>query len=286
MCALVLTALIVALHVYRATRAGGLWRDEVGTVNTATMPSMPALWASLAHSTPPALPYLVVRLWSVVLALGTSDASLRLLGALEGVGLLLALWIGRFLLGSWVPMLSLALLALNPTILIWGDSPRGYGLGAAWIVLAYGALFRALRAPSGGRVALAAVMAILAVQSVFENTPLLLAFGVAGCVWCLSLGLWRRALLSLGIGALAALTLLPYVPIVTDYRAHDIVVPSAFRFSRVGGRVLAAMGARSAWLTGGWIVAATAAVIGAVRLAMARGRSDREPDPRATLFHV
>ena len=35
-CALALTTLIAFLHVYRASQAGGLWRDEVSTIGAAS----------------------------------------------------------------------------------------------------------------------------------------------------------------------------------------------------------------------------------------------------------
>jgi hypothetical protein len=286
-CALLLTLLIVLLHVYRATRAGGLWRDEVGTVTTATMPSIPALWESLTHSTPPALPYLVVRLWSMGLGLGTGDASLRVLGALQGIGLLLALWVSRSLFGSWVPWLSIALLLLNPTVIQWGDSPRGYGLGAIGILLAYATLWRALNAPTPRRVALAIGMAILSVHTLFENAPLVFAIGVAGAWVCFERGQSRRAALSLGIGAVAALTLLPYVPIIDSYRTHDIVVPSSTDLPQMLSRVAAAFSAGEAWLTWGWLAAGTIGIVGAIRtVATRRDESEGHERRDATRFHL
>src|SRR5690348_3477214 len=64
LCALALTAFIVFLHVHRAMQAGGLWRDEVTTLATATLPSLSDVWASQIYARPPLLPYGVVRMWA------------------------------------------------------------------------------------------------------------------------------------------------------------------------------------------------------------------------------
>jgi hypothetical protein len=47
------------------------------------------------------------------------------------------------------------------------------------------------------------------VQCLYQNAPLLLGIGLGGAAACLSNGHRRRAALVLGIGALAALSMLP-----------------------------------------------------------------------------
>src|SRR5262249_48626236 len=111
-----LTGLILVLHVYRAVCAGGFWRDEIGTLTPATQPTLSALWAKLDYSTPPALPYVAVRLWTTYLGFGTSDASLRVFGLLGGLTLLAAIWWASRLAGMRRPMLLLAFFAANGAV--------------------------------------------------------------------------------------------------------------------------------------------------------------------------
>ena len=59
--ALSLTALAVVLHVEFARHAGGLWRDEVNTVELAASPSLAELSRSLRYDGYPIAAPLLVR---------------------------------------------------------------------------------------------------------------------------------------------------------------------------------------------------------------------------------
>src|SRR5579863_1914862 len=75
------TAAIVALHFYFLARVGGLWRDEVNSVNLA----QGSLHDIFRDSFPILFPMLL-RGWSMI-GLGGSDMALRLLGVFMGLSL-------------------------------------------------------------------------------------------------------------------------------------------------------------------------------------------------------
>ena len=219
LCALALTALIVFLHVYRARQAGGLWRDEVAGLNTATLPSLSQVWSSLIYGTHPLLSYAVFRIWTGVRWLGNTDTSLRVLGAVIGVGIVLVLWLNKLLLGYRVPILALVLFSLNPQVILWGDSVRGYGLGSLLILLVYGLVWGVVQSPTTTRFVLAALVSILAVQCLYQNAVLLFVICMGGFVVCLRKRMWKRMLVVIGIGASGALSLLPYLPVISKSRS-------------------------------------------------------------------
>jgi len=108
---------------------------------------------------------------------------------------------------------GLALVAVNPSVLIFGDSLRGYGLGTVAILAAFGAFARLAARPDRRAVAGAAVAALLAVQLLFSNAALLLALGLAAIGIGMIRGGRRRprvVLAVVAIGAGAALSLLPW----------------------------------------------------------------------------
>src|SRR6185295_1715264 len=112
-----------------------------------------------------------------------------------------------------VPLVGLALVAVNPSVLIFGDSLRGYGLGTVAILAAFGAFARLAARPDRRAVAGAAVAALLAVQLLFSNAALLLALGLAAIGIGMIRGGRRRprvVLAVVAIGAGAALSLLPW----------------------------------------------------------------------------
>jgi len=220
--ALLATLWILLLHLRLLSRAGPLWRDEVNTLVVATQPTLGELWARLDAESFPMLPFVLVRAWCAV-GLGSGDPGLRALGLLAGAFILAALWLNRRLLGPSVPLFSLAFFAVNPVVLRWGDSVRGYGLAALTILLAFSLLFRALRRPRPLDVGLAVLAAAASAQALYQNGVLLLAMGVAGAVVSWARGRRRCALLSLGIGAVAALSLLPYAGVIARSRESTVV---------------------------------------------------------------
>ncbi len=208
--ALLITVLLIVAHAVVLLHAGALWRDEVNTVNLATMPSLARVWAMNEYDSFPILWPLVLRGW-VALGLGATDFGLRVLGLTVGLGVLAMLWWTARRLGHGIPMVSLLLFAASPTTLQVGDSLRGYGCGVVLMLFVLNSIWRVVDKPRLGRIAVAAVAAVLSVQALYYNSVILFALGMGG----VAVGLHRRAssaiVVMLGIGGLAAASLLPYL---------------------------------------------------------------------------
>jgi hypothetical protein len=273
--ALGLTVVIVGLHVYRALHAGPLWRDEVSALHAATRPSLSDVWSSLVYESFPLLTYVLIRLWAAWVWLGGSDTGLRVLGALIGLAALAALWASTRLLGRTAPVLALALFALNPYVVRWGDSLRGYGLGALLIVLAYGLVWRVVESPTPGRAAAAVLVAVLSVQTLYQNIFLLFAVCAGGALVCLRRRGWTSLAVVVGLGATAVVSLAPYAPVIRAGREIFVTAQASFRFADVLELVALSLSSGDAVLFAAWALGGVAAVVaGASVLARARPAHD------------
>jgi hypothetical protein len=220
--AVLTTGMVVELHFYLLFHAGGLWRDEVQVVNLAGSGSL----IEMARDSFPVLMPLLVWGWSA-LGLGQSDWGLRLLGLLIGLGLPAALWLAAWTARRGPPLLSLVLLALNTTVVFYGDSLRAYGLGSGLIVLTAGIAWAFLNRPTWSRAGLLAASAILSVQALYQNAVLFAAICFGAWMVC-----WQRrnssAALKILVAAVAAASsLLPYWQ-------HIAVIPAQAASLRMG----------------------------------------------------
>lgn len=202
---LALTIMLGALRFFARSCAGGLWRDEVHSVNMAEYPD---ILGTCWNDSFPVLFQLVLRAW--ILLLGSSDAALRGFGLACSCGLLGAIWwIGRQF-GQRVPWALLVLVGLDPTFITYGGEVRGYGLGVLAYFIMLGCLWRYLEGPSPRGWWLLLACSLIAVQTSFTNAFLLFAAFCGGGF----VALRRRDGRLLGrlvlIGVLAALSMLPY----------------------------------------------------------------------------
>src|SRR5437867_1197811 len=204
------TILAAALYATFLFNAGALWRDEVNSVNVASATSLSMMWRSSEFDSFPILWLLLLRAW-IATGIGATDVGLRVFGVMGGVALVGAIWFAAWRLGQGVPLVSLALLAVNPVVVRWGASVRAWGLGAALLLVSLVSLKAATDSPTPRSVVLAALAAILSVQTLFHNAVLLAAI-VAGCVAiAVARREWTHALVPIVIGVVAAISLLPYV---------------------------------------------------------------------------
>ena len=241
----VATLLAVCLHFIYLTHAGALWRDEVGGVQLANLPGLGVTWRPAREWFPVSF-FALVRCWSA-LGLGASDFSLRILGFLIGLGLLGAMWLNARLMGVRWPVISLGLLAANVTVVRWGDSLRAYGCGALFILLTLGLVWRLVRKPGGASFLLASLAAILSVQTLYPNAFLVLAACLAGCAVCARHRQWKTALLVLGVGLLAAASLLPYVPVINATQDDRALHQMGFSLDFVWASLSSALGSGQDW---------------------------------------
>ena len=207
-----ITFLVAALHVLLLWNRGPLWRDEISSLALATQPSWAAFWNALTLDPCPVSFFVLLRGWSAIA--GDSDFALRTLGCLIGLACLGAFWVSARLLRRKTPILSLILIGASPTLLIWGDSLRAYGLGVFWAVLCFAFFWRVIAQPSRLSVACATAASIMSVHALYVDALVVFACGVAAAAVAARRRLWARAALVLGIGAVAALSLLPYLPVL------------------------------------------------------------------------
>ena len=218
-----LTITSVVLHVRATMAAGALWRDEANTVSLATLPTVANLWRDLEFDSFPLLWVMVVRAYASLVG-SMNDQAFRALGFAIGLAVLSALWFNARTFRYNLPLVSLALLGLSPSIIVWGDSMRAYGLAMTLILLTNALIWRFLQRPSVSRFVLASAGAVLSVNAVYYNAVLLLAFCAAGAVVCVRRNDLRRAVLVLSIGAVAAASLAIYRAQISEAAEWNMLV--------------------------------------------------------------
>lgn len=245
------TLLILYLHLIFLFNAGGLWRDEVSQINHATMSSISDICSALKVRAFPLFTIFIMRLWTSI-GLGASDIFIRFYGFLVGISVLGALWLNARLMGYQIPLFSLALFGLNPLTIQMCDSIRPYGLGIFFIILTFGLIWKVINSPSFLRVLAATLAAVLSVHCLFQNAYLLLAICIGGLVITGRHKSWKRSVLLVSIGIVAAISLLPYlgalkasndwVSIIqysTSLRKFGIILFQAFGYSsQYSGKLL------------------------------------------------
>jgi hypothetical protein len=273
--AALVTLFATYLHVLFLLNAGGLWRDEVQLVHLSVMPSFSQVWQNLPHDSCPILMHLAVRAWSAAASLGNTDAGLRVLGLYVGLFLLLAFWFASWTMRHGAPLLALTLAGLNVTVIRAGDSLRGYGLGSALAVLTLAVIWRLTRRPSLVTFCCAVVLAVLSVQSLYQNAFLLFAACCGGFMLCAVERRWRDTLPIFAVGAAAAVSLLPYIPLIA--RAHWYAIyKTGFRFSYGGKQLSEATGSPLTGFTWVWVVLCIGALAAAIFVSF--WRRDRLPE--------
>jgi hypothetical protein len=203
--AVILTVAVVALHFYFLTRAGGLWRDEVNSLNVAQ-----GSWSQISRDSFPILFPTLLRGWCA-LGGGGGDVGLRLFGVLMGLSITAAFWLAAWWLRRLPPLWSLLLGSLNAWVIYYDASLRAYGLGSALIALCGGAAWNFLQQPGKKSWLLFAAMATLSVQTLYQNTALVAAICAgAGAVLIRQKNFKGAGGIFLA-GLVAAISLLPYV---------------------------------------------------------------------------
>jgi hypothetical protein len=273
--AALVTLFATYLHVLFLLNAGGLWRDEVDLVQLSLLPSFSEVWQSLPHDSCPIVMHLAVRAWASAASLGNTDAGLRVLGLYVGLFLLLAFWFATWMMRNGAPLLALTLAGLNVTIIRAGDSLRGYGLGSALAVLTLGVIWRLTCRPSLAAFSCAVALAVLSVQSLYQNAFLLFAGCCGGFVLCAVERRWRDTLPIFAVGAAAAVSLLPYVPLIVGTHWY-VIYKISFSFSYALKELSEATGSPLPVFTWVWVALWIGAL--AATIVVLFWRRDRLPD--------
>jgi len=124
----------------------------------------------------------------------------------------------------------------------WGDSLRAYGCGCLFIMLVPGLVWNLVRAPGRSSFLAASLAAILSVQTLYQNAFLVLAACLAGVAVCAGHRQWKTAALVLGAGFLAAVSLVPYVPLILHARDVNALFKMGFQPDRVWATLAFALG--------------------------------------------
>jgi len=223
---LIATAVVLSIRVWLSS--GGLWRDEVNSVNLVSWP-LADIWGNLQYDSFPMLWFLVLKAWIAVF--GGSDFAIRGLGLATSLGVIAAVWWTGRAIGARAPLISLSLFGLMPALVVYGGSIRAFGMGVALIVLTLGAMWKMAEKPTPWRFAAACLAAILSVQCLYHNCVLLLGIGVGAAAACAVGRRWIAAILPLAIGAVAAITMLPYRQTITQIGTWNIIIKQQVDYS-------------------------------------------------------
>jgi hypothetical protein len=273
-----LSVAALALMAVRAQHAGGLWRDECGLVQLSLMPSVADIFRDFPHEAfPPVFPTLI-RGWTFIF--GTSDVVFRAFGLAVGLLVLAAFWFNSRAFGSGAPLLSLVLVGLNSTFLIWGTSMRGYGLASAAIALVFGLLVRLILRPSPSLYLATAIACLLSVHCLLHNTVLVFGLISSAVIVLLVRRSFKVALAVLGIGLVTFLSFLPYAgSYLAARRQWDVTVRVPFSWDWARHNFGAAFGAPAPWMSLFWMVCFAVLIGGVIwRLVLLRGEASHERD--------
>ena len=240
------------LHALFFLSAGGLWRDEAGLIHLSLLPSISDLWQNLPHDSCAILMPLAVRAWSAG-GLGNTDFGLRVLGLVIGLLLLAAFWFASWMMRNGAPLLAVTLAGLNVTIIRSGDSLRAYGLSSVFVVLTLALIWRLACRPNPVVFTCALAVAVLSVQSIYQNAFFVFAACCGGVLSCVVERRWRDTLPVLAVGAAAAVSLLLCVPLIIRGKDWLVTARWGFLFSYGWKQFAIATGSPLAIFTWVWV---------------------------------
>ncbi len=273
----VVSVLAIVLSYRFCTEAGPLWRDEASTVHLATLPRYADLLRALHFDSAPALYPTILRAWATPWN-PADDVVFRLFSLLVAAGLVAAVWITARSIAIGAPLLTLVLFDLHRTVLQTVGSLKPYGLGAVFLVLAFGAIGTMLALPSRRTALWAAAAMILALQTLYHNAVLLLGVCAAAVAVKAISRDWKAARLVAVTGAIALLSLLPYAGVVAqsrDWRPLNQIETNTGRLLRQLVEIFSDWNGRLMIL---WALVVVAAVVASALVLRSAGRSapDRE----------
>ena len=277
-----ITAGAVYLHWVNFRSAGALWRDEAGVVRIATLPAAREMWSNIGHESCPILFPALVRAWSVTV--GGSDAALRLFGFIVGLLMLGAVWLNGWFFARSAPLIALGLLAVNPSVVRWGDALRAYGLASVLMLVTLAIVWRFARSPDRKSWIVAALAAVISVQCLFQNSFLLLAVCAAAAAVRVRCHDFKNGLAALAIGVPAAISLLPYRVAIRDAQAWSVLSQIGFLSALIWSNLSVAMAPIFPWLRWLWITLAVAAIVRCVTSARVSPHAPNEDSNGAVFF--
>jgi hypothetical protein len=213
-----------------------------------------------------------------------TDLELRVFGVVIGLLVLAALWLNARWLRLGAPLISIALVGFNPLVIRYGDSIRAYGLGMLMVLLCLGAMWRFVERGTNARAALALITAVLSVQCLYYNSFLLLAICAGAVAVCLRRRVYRPIFTILGIGAVAAASLVIYLPTIRKVGSTNFFWKVDFTAAVFWSRLSETLGSPLPIGTWWWIGLTTAAILGALWCLLRPAREESRQKKEVLLF--
>lgn len=188
-----LTALAAVLR-FATLGEQTLWYDELATAE-AVKGSVSSSWEAYkaTEGTPP-LFYALTWIWTHLF--GSGDGNLRVVSAAATTAAVPVTFLaGRAFVSERVGLLAAALVAVNPTLVWYGQEARAYGLLVLFVGLTLLATARVRRTPRAGAVAIWAITAALALSVHFFAVFLIMAEAIVIVRVCRPAALAPAALL-------------------------------------------------------------------------------------------
>jgi len=224
--AILIVLVTIGLHSFFRAHIGGFWRDEVNLINLAQGHSI----GDMRKDSFPLLMPLLIHSW---FGLGLSEPGLRWLGFFIGMGTLVALLFSTWKINRTPPLFGLVLLGLNSTLIVYGDSMRAYGLGCVFIILTTFCAGHFLSKPDWKRAGWLTLTSVASVQTLYHNSILVGAICLGSILVLVRRQNWADAAKVFGAGAVAAISLLPYVPNLLAGRESSATLRTGLKTSRL-----------------------------------------------------
>jgi len=259
------------LHIHRLMCAGALWRDEISSIKVASAANWHDFYLAQKYDSFPLFNVFLLRIWMMLKGgtlaeVAANDTYLRMFGMLGGLVLLgVIVWSAMKVFNS-LPVFSLALFALSPSVIQWGDSIRAYSLGAALSVLFMGMMWRLLHEPSLKKFILCTLVAVLMVWTLYGNAFFVLAICIAASAVALSRRDWGLLLKVVGIGFVAALSLLLNFKIFSEMGILKEAVAQYITLQLITKSWWDAWSESGAWFGVIWLLAIGLSVVVALKI--------------------
>lgn len=249
----ILTIVAVIMHLRWGGHAGALWRDEVATVQFATMSGPSEIWANLAYDNFP--PFLLVPLRAWIAVFGRFDDALRWFGFAVGLFSLTAFWTAARLFKVRAPLAVLAVVGLSPLAVSTIDSIRPYGLGICLMCLMTGCFWHTVSSGRIAAAALTATAAVLSVQSLYQDIAFLFAVVCAGMVVTIHARDYRSMWLVVMAAGAPVLSLLIHLPHLIAGREWGVVSQSEVPLRHLFAVAVAALSESGSLASAGMLTA-------------------------------
>ena len=232
---------------------GAFWRDEISSIIIAQHPTLADMYANLERDSAPLLFACLVKIW-IILGLGESNSGLALLGFIVYGGIGGAVYWAARQLGVRLPLFGSVFLLLNGILFFWGTSIRSYGLASLLAAILIGCIWRFVSSGSLRWWLTTTLVAVLCAQANYQNTYVIFSVCTAATIVCSVRRKWRRSASTLLIGICAAVSLIPYYPIVAKAAVWTAMwAPSPFDPVLLFTTLLSTMGSGRLWLGFLWM---------------------------------